>query len=455
MILAVIAYGAERHSQFVLLYHRYLLLMAAWTLVFAMSVIQWTLAVFERPYTGWSDFLDQVKVVVSLPVYNEEPATLDRVLYSLASQTRLPDVVHVVDDGSKVDFGEIRDRWQADPVLGPRLRWARQDNQGKKFAQAACFTRHPDAGIFVTVDSDTVLASNAIEEGLRPFLREDVYSVAGLELAYNHASNWLTLLTSSRTLSWQLLSCSAQHVAGGDIMVNRGTYSLYRAGLIRDVLPAYLDETFLGRPVKLGDDAALTLFAQCRGRAVQQPTAACLAMYPETLRHHFGQWIRWMRGSTIRTFWRLRYLPATSWSFWFTLISTWAFLVSIGATVAMALEWPRSQPYVAAGVLATIGWTILMAMRTTAVRRTDQNWLDRLINILISPATAVWVILVLRPLRVYGILTCLRQGWVTRGQIEIITASASASVAEHLESAPADVPALSGQHPELFAENPA
>ena len=453
MILTVSAYGAERHSQLMVLYHHYLLLMAAWTLVFATSVIQWTLAIFERPYTGWSAFLDKVKVVVSLPVYNEEPATLDRVLYALASQTRLPDVVHVVDDGSRVDYSEIRDHWRADPVLAPRLRWVRQDNQGKKFAQAACFTCHSDAGVFVTVDSDTMLARNAIEEGLRPFLREDVYSVAGLELACNSARNWLTLLTSSRTLSWQLLSCSAQHVAGGDITVNRGTYSLYRADMIRDVLPAYLDETFFGRPVKLGDDAALTLFAQCRGRAVQQPTAVCLAMYPEKLRHHFRQWIRWMRGSTIRTIWRLHYLPLTSWSFWFTLINAWAFVVSISATIVMAVEWPHSQPYAAAALLATIGWAILMAMRTTAVRRTDQNWLDRLINILISPATAMWVTLVLRPLRVYGILTCLRQGWVTRRRVEITTTSAPAAG----YSVPAQVaaPAPAERPPASSAEGPA
>lgn len=453
MILAVSAFGTQRHSQLMVLYHHYLALMAAWTLVFAMSVIQWTLAIFERPYTGWSAVLDKVKVVVSLPVYNEDPATLDRVLYALARQTRLPDIVHVVDDGSEVDFSAISDHWQADPVLGPRLRWARQDNQGKKFAQAACFTRHRDAGVFVTVDSDTVLARNAIEEGLRPFLRDDVYSVAGLELAFNHARNWLTLLTSSRTLSWQLLSCSAQHVAGGDITVNRGTFSLYRAELIRDVLPAYLDETFLGRPVKLGDDAALTLFAQCRGRAVQQPTAACLAMYPERLRHHFRQWVRWMRGSTIRTLWRLRYLPLTSWSFWFTLVNTWAFVVSIGATIVLAIQWPRSQPFAAAALLSTIGWAILMAMRTTAVRRTDQNWLDRLINILISPATAVWVTLVLRPLRIYGILTCLRQGWVTRRRVEIVTTSAQAGGSA--EPAPPAVRAAAEPSYGPLAEEPA
>ena len=66
-------------------------------------------------------------------------------------------------------------------------------------------------------------------------------------------------------------------------------------------------------------------------------------------------------------------------------------------------------------------WSVLMALRTTTVRRSDQNWLDRLIVILIAPMTALWVTLVLRPVRIYGIATFLRQGWMTRGQVEIAT----------------------------------
>lgn len=424
MVLGVSGVAAWRHFEFVTLYRHYLVLMTAWSLVFALALVQWTLAVFERPYratVAGRGLLGGLRVVVAVPVYNEEPATLDRVLYAMGTQSRLPDVVHVVDDGSRVDYGDLAEHWRGDPVIGPRLVWARQANGGKKHAQAACFTSHPDADVFVTVDSDTVLAANAIEEGIKPFADPEVYSVAGLELAWNHSKNWLTLVTSSRTLSWQLLSCSAQNVAGGDITVNRGTYALYRAGMIRDTLPAYLDERFLGRPVKLGDDAALTLFAQCRGKAVQQPTACCLTMYPENLKHHFKQWTRWMRGSTIRTCWRLKYLPWWSWSFWFTLISTWTFIVSIGATAVIAATWPSSEAYAAGAALATIIWGLIMALRTTTVRRTDQNWIDRALNILLAPAAAFWVLFVLRPLRVYGILTCLRQGWVTRRRVEIVT----------------------------------
>lgn len=419
----VLAIGAIRHVNFVVEFAGYHVLMISWATVFLLAVIQWLIAFLEYPYTGSPERYRPLKVVVALPVWNEDRATLDRVLYSLAIQTRPPDIVHVVDDGStKVKYDDIIQHWKRDPVLGERLIWQWQRNAGKKHAQAACFAAHPDADIFVTVDSDTTLAPNAIEEGIKPFAVPDVQSVAGLELAWNQTKNSLTLMTSARTLSWQLLSCAAQNVAGGDVTVNRGTYALYRGDLIRETLPAYLNETFLGRPVKLGDDAALTLFAQRRGKAVQQPTAACLSMYPEDLGHHFRQWTRWMRGSTIRTCWRLRYLDLTSYSWWFTVISTWTFLASIGVTTAIILTWPRSMEYMAASIIAMIVWAILMALRTTTVRRSDQTWVDRLLLVVMAPAAAAWVTLVLRPVRIYGIATFLRQGWVTRSEVEIITA---------------------------------
>jgi hypothetical protein len=72
-----------------------------------------------------------------------------------------------------------------------------------------------------------------------------------------------------------------------------------------------------------------------------------------------------------------------------------------------------------------IGWSILMAMRTTTVHRSDQNWLDRVIVVLMAPVTALWVTFVLRPTRVYGIATCLRQGWMTRSEVEIVTGEPS------------------------------
>jgi hyaluronan synthase len=417
---AAVAIGVIRRARLYQIYDHERLLMGILAAAFCCTIIQWIMSMFERPYRVTpvqQARLDRLWVTVNVPVYNEDPILLDRTLYALFTQTRLPNRVAVVDDGSAVDYSEVRGYWQFYHPPDVEFSWIWQPNRGKKHAQARTFGAD-DGDIFVTLDSDTALTGSAIHEGLKPFADRRVQSVAGLELAYNYRKNWLTRLNGTRSLIWQVLSCSAQSVVG-DVLVNRGTFALYRAPVIRNNLRAYLEETFFGHPVHLGDDAALTLFARARGRTVQQPTAVQLAMYPETISHHFRQWTRWMRGSTIRTFWRIRYLGVLSYSWWFTVINLWTFMVATATAIGCIVLWPGSRFFLEALVLASIAWAYVMAIRIFGVIRTDESWRTRLGSFLLAPVVYVWSIVALRPLRLYGIMTCLHQGWVTRHAVEV------------------------------------
>jgi hyaluronan synthase len=389
----------------------------AWTMAFAFASLQWLLSWRDRPWvvTGRDDArLARLRVTVSVPVYNEDPAVLDRSIWALACQDRPPQRIDIVDDGSTIAYPALREHWEGWHGH-TEIRWIRQPNAGKKQAQAVTFTSDAQADIFVTVDSDTALERSAIAEGLKPFATRSVMSVAGVELAFNSRVNWLTRTVSARSLVFQVIACGAQS-SFGDILVNRGAYALYRAHVLRAVVPAYLGETFLGHPVKLGDDAALTLFARGRGRAVQQSSAFALTMYPETISHHLRQWLRWMRGSTIRNCWRMRYLPATSYGWWFTVIGTYLFLASSALPLLIAVTWPLSEQFAEYGALTMFAWSYLMGLRILAVRRSDEGWLCRAGSVLAFPAAVIWSTLVLRPVRLYGMVTCLRQGWKTRAK---------------------------------------
>lgn len=421
LVLAIgTAIGVWRRADLYIAYQQAHLLMGTLAALFAATLIQLAIAMLERPYIltpAQQARVDRLKVTVNIPVYNEDPLILDRALYALFAQTRLPDRVEVVDDGSTRDYSEIRAYWQQHHPSTVQFSWVWQPNQGKKRAQARTFAT-ADADIFVTLDSDTALERTAVKEGLKPFADRQVQSVAGVELAWNYRENWLTRLNSTRSLIWQMLSCSAQSVLG-DILVNRGTFALYRAAVIRENIRAYVDETFFGRPVDLGDDAALTLFARARGRAVQQPSAIQFAMYPDTLSHHFRQWTRWMRGSTIRTLWRIHYLRIWSYSWWFTVINLWTYGAAIATLIVCVAFWPQSRYFVATTGAASIAWSYLMAVRMFAIVRSDEPWIARLVSFAITPAVAAWSALVLRPLRMYGIATCLHQKWVTRHTVEV------------------------------------
>jgi hyaluronan synthase len=385
-------------------------------------VIQLVLAWLQKPVTvsrREQEELDRLYVTVVIPCYNEDPQILDRTIVSLMRQTRLPDHIEVVDDGSTVDYAELREFWLAYHPAGVRFTWVRQQNAGKKHAQAVTFTTDRDAHIFVTIDSDSALDRRAIHEGLKPFADKRVVSVAGLETAINIDRNVLTRAIGHRSLVFQLFAMSAQSVARGSVLINPGAFSLYWAPLIRKIVPAYVGETFFGVPVTLGDDTALTMYALLHGRAVHQPTAVSLPVYPETVAHHLRQWTRWMRASTIRMLWRLRYLPVTSYGWIFTVYTVGSFLTSVAVTLAIPLAWPGTQHLLFASLAAMVIWPVSISLRLATVRRSDQGTLSRLIGVVLLPAAALWYVIVLRQIRFYGIATCWRQGWVTRQHVEV------------------------------------
>jgi hyaluronan synthase len=417
-VAVVIALAVARHAYYIARWPHYRLITVIWTVSFAVLAAQWVVSWFERPYTATpaqQAWLDRLRVTVNVPVYNEEPVILDRVIYALFSQTRLPDRVDVIDDGStKEDYSEVRDYWVRHHPRSVEFNWRRYPNAGKKRAQARTFISDPAADVFVTLDSDTTLPYNALDEGLKPFADRRVYSVAGIELAWNYSRSLLTRIKGVNALVWQFTVCSAQNAAAGSVLVNRGTYALYRGDMIRETLSAYIGETLCGRPILLGDDTMLTLFALNRGRAVQQPSAACFAMYPETLSHTLRQWIRWMRGTSIRTLWRLRYLSPLSWGWWYTMLTTWGYLAFISILVAIAADWSQARSFALTALYISAAWMWLVASRMFAIRRSDQGLLDRLEAFALVPLAMLWLTFILRPIRLYGTATMLRQGWVTR-----------------------------------------
>jgi hyaluronan synthase len=403
-----------------------------WAVSLGFVLLQLTLAWCQRPVRVneiQSLKLDRLGVAAVVPCYNEDPAILDRTIYALFTQTRKVDWIVVVDDGSNVDYAEVRARWQ-DHRSATQLVWIRQENKGKKHAQAAAFRAVPNADVYATMDSDSALERRAIEEGLKPFADRDVVSVAGLEMAYNLNTNMLTRAMGLRSLAFQLFTMSAQSVAGGNVVINPGAFSLYRGWLIHRVLPSYLAETFFGAPVTLGDDTALTFFALMHGRAVHQPTAIAMPVYPETLSHHLRQWTRWMRASTIRTLWRMRYLRLRSYAWWFVVYQQYAFFASAAVSVAVPFAWPASRNLVFASGIALVAWPFAIALRVVTVSRSDMRWPSWLAATLLLPFAALWYLLVLRQIRFYGMATCHRQGWVTRKKVEVTISGAGAPAAE-------------------------
>ena len=394
-----------------------ILALCAFPSIFFRSV-SWIVSWLDRPAVVSSsaarDQLARLHVTVAIPAYNEDPGLLDRCLYALVNQTRPPQLVCVVDDGSATDYTELKHYWARHWPAGTEIRWMRQHNQGKRRAHAVVFDSVPDTDIFITVDSDTTLELHAIEEGLKPFRSRGVMSVAGIEMGFNATANFLTRLQCSLQLFAQAVIGAAWSVAG-DMYTNRGPFALYRASAVRKYMPVYRDEFFLGRRITLGDDSLLALCASAEGRSVQQLSAFGLTMWPERLSHHMRQRIRWARGRTVRNFWRVRYRPIFSYCWWFTLAGIYTFVLSIAVIVITIATWPAAAPDVLRTLVIMAAISIPNSLRTLCFQRSDETWRDRVLLVLIRPLAALWSSVVLaRLVRLWGTLTFLRQGWTTR-----------------------------------------
>jgi hyaluronan synthase len=416
MCILIVALRVGWHLGYVITQHQYVWLLPLWGVTLGLPVSTLFLSWLDTPYTTTprqQQQLDTLKVAVVVPVYNEDPGMLDRCIYSLVNSSRPPQWVSVTEDGPSGDYNVLREHWTS--ITGPtEVIWTKSPvNGGKKYAQMVSFQKCPQADILITVDSDTVLSASAIDEGLKPLADPAIASVAGIEWVYNRDKNWLTRTCNVRNTVSQLIAWSTQSVFGS-VLINRGTFAVYRAHIIREIVPAYLNETFLGHPIKLGDDSALTLFSNDKGRTVQQVSAFCLPIYPENLSHHWRQWLRWSRGGTVRNFWRLRYLPLSSWGWWWVAIGIYFAISSMVTPVIIAVYWPNSAPTLLYMGLYMLTWAYALAPRVLAIRCSGESKFYRLCSVLLYPFGIFWTFVVLRPVRVYGMFTCLKQGWVTR-----------------------------------------
>lgn len=396
---------------------------AVYTLAFILLVFQMALCFAERPHAVTplqQETLDQAYVVVNVPLYNEDPTALMRCLESLFDQTRLPNLIHVVDDGSTVDYADVARRYNAlGHRVGVDVRWDRQPNAGKRHAQGLTIANTPRADFYLTVDSDGILDPCALNEGLKPFANPKVQSVAGIVLAVNNRKNLLTRLTDLWFVTGQLIDRSAMS-AMGSVLVNSGVLALYRADLLREHLDGYLNETFFGRPVEFSDDSMLTIFALMKGKAVQQPSSFAFTLMPETWSHHRRQYLRWMRGAFIRSWWRFRYLPLNRYAYWAHAMAWTQMLMSTVIFAILFFYVPFISPAAVPMFLIVpllIGYG--QSLRYLGFRRADESFASQFFTYLLSPIASLYAFFVLRVIRWYAMATCLKTGWGTRGTVEL------------------------------------
>lgn len=367
--------------------------------------------------------LAALRVVALVPVYNEDEVALRTGLASLLAQSRRLDAICVTDDGSTTgDYDEVR-AWFAQECAARGVvgHWSRRANGGKRAAQVTALRHEPDADVYVTVDSDTVLDPDAVAHGLHPFADPRVQSVAGLVLVANYGTNVLTRLQELSFTTMQIVNRGALSRMGS-VQVNSGGLAFYRADVLRDNVDAYLTETCRGRSMHASDDSLLTLYALRRGRTVHQLSSIAFTLMPTSFSHHRRQQLRWMRGSTVRSGSRFRSLPLDGFAFWQHLVKWMMYAVVTVAFAALLLTGTLfSLPLLGWSALVVTAVQLVVAAPYLALRRSDQTTRQRLAVVATAPLVGLWQLTFLRVLRWYAMLTFPRvaTGWGTRTGIEV------------------------------------
>lgn len=258
-----------------------------------------------RPFPLYDGPLPSVSVIV--PVFNEG-AMVAACLESIAAADYPPDRLEiiVIDDGSTDDTWDyIAQTARRRPHLIKTLRFL--CNQGKKEALYAGF-RTGRGEVLVTVDSDSVIAPDALKHLVAPLLHNpEIGAVAGNVKVYNRHDSFIGKMQGVRFVNLDYLRASQSVYR--TVICTPGSLSAYRRAALWPVLSAWRRQTFLGAPCHHSEDRALTNFILRAGYYTYYQRAALVyTLVPETFAGLCKMYLRWERGNVRESAVMLGYL---------------------------------------------------------------------------------------------------------------------------------------------------
>lgn len=270
--------------------------------IFIFSRILLSFLYREPPDAG---LLKSVSLIITAK--NEEHHIADTIHHCFQSfyPSELMEVI-AIDDGSTDRtwpiLREMKSRYR-------RLRAFRfPKNKGKRHAMALG-AEEARGEILIYVDSDSYPDPDSVYKIVQGFADPRVGAVSGHVLAVVEPGNAISKMESVRYYISHRIMKAAESIFGA-VTCCPGAFSAYRRRLVLDVLPAWLNQRFLGTSATFGDDRSLTNFILRHYRVIYHAGALAQTYVPDTWKKFFRQQLRWKkswaRESTIaaRIIWR-------------------------------------------------------------------------------------------------------------------------------------------------------
>jgi cellulose synthase/poly-beta-1,6-N-acetylglucosamine synthase-like glycosyltransferase len=276
-----------------------------------LGFIRWSFWLVRRvPAVLYVPVRDNYRLPISLvvPVYQEDPEIFATAIESwLANQVE--EIVLVIDatDGVCV---EVAQRYPVTVIV--------TDVPGKRDALRrgwnACTTE-----LVALVDSDTIWASNVVEEVCKPFADPRIGGVGTRQNVYR-PRGFLPRINDMFLDHRYFDENACQTFLGRAVSCLSGRTAVYRRALLCEIEQDFLNETFWGVPCLSGDDKRLTTLILERGHLTyMQRTARVWSTFPSTWKTFVRQRMRWARNTwrsdlralTRRWVWRHPFLAYT------------------------------------------------------------------------------------------------------------------------------------------------
>jgi len=368
------------------------------------------------------------KVSFVVPVKNEE-RLIRRCIESIVNQTYKNLEIVVMDDGSTDGTTDILKALKLE--LGIKA-YRMRVNVGKKKAIEAAI-RHTTGEIFAFVDSDSVLAPDAMERLVAAFnAHPDAGAVSAHGRALNADKNLLTKIQDTWYEGQFRLSKGLESVYGA-VTCASGCLSAFRREAIEPHIHAWANDRFLGKEFRFATDRTMTghvlrdrpreaadmASATANGGTHDAPkqwevlysaSARVQTEVPSTWGKFLRQQTRWKKSFirnlffTGRFYWRRPALAA--WAFYLGVL-----FVLVGPLIAFRAIYflTASGDFLSAPLyLSGVTFVGLLYGLDYKIRNPDSHyWIFRPLMSLISTFVLSWLL-------IYAALTIRNPNWLTR-----------------------------------------
>ncbi len=383
-------------------------------LVISLTAFLWRaiLVLKYRPVKACRD--EQLpSCTVIVPAYNEGH-TVSQTLHSIVQSDYPTEKLQII----AIDDGSLDDTWawiektaKTSSRLIKTLRLPK--NCGKRKALYEGFMQS-NGEILVTIDSDSVIEPQTIRCLVSPFCYDkNIGAVAGCVHVLNRYKGIIPrMLDVSFTYSFEFLRASQSVV--NTVFCAPGALSAYRREPLMNVLENWVNQTFLGRPSKIGEDRAITNAILRSGYHVTfQSNAVVYTNVPVCYKNLCKMFLRWARSNIRETFVmasfifrKFRQTPATGARINFLLNVIYLTVPQIFlAGLAWSVLW---HPFIFVPHImfcASVSGCVPAAFY--ALRRYDSNALWAIPYNMFCIFALSWII-------PYAIFTVGNNGWLTR-----------------------------------------